>query len=807
MLKPGSRFGGAMFAVTGLLIADARLALAQDQTVEGIQEVVVTAQRRVENLQTTPIAITAMSAEQLNKQGVTDFAGVANASTSLNFTPYPSSSNTLILYMRGQGVADANQITQDGSVGLYEDGFYIARPQAETFDLADVERVEILRGPQGTLYGRNTTGGAVNIISRKPTGELDFRLSLDGGTRQYVRALGTMDLPKVAGGLSSKVTLLYSNLEGNVHNSGGQDYNKEAQKGGRFSARWDTGGLFTADYFFEMGEIDSTPIYYQDAALAGAIPGYPPTTELASQTWEPIPLPLSIAKFNADGLTLSFKLNDSTTLKSLTGYRGLDSRFGQNYAGAFSNPVTAPFIGKVDFTGTDVVQSNQLTQEFQLVGDIGKRFDYVAGLYYFDEHANHAETVGIGIPLFAPGPPLFFPYSQVTDRYVKADAKSKAVYAQGTFKITEPLSLTLGVRYTKDDRSASRSLVTNTSITALVPPIGPLQVPLPPVIDIGTNSLSFSKFNPAGTLNMAWTPDVNTYLRIATGYKAGGSSEAAPVGGFGLTFKPENVTTYELGLKSYLLEHRLRANVALFHSDFKDMQLQFNVDPNNLAVVQGYNAGQAKVDGAEIELLFAPLSDLILGLNYTYLNTKFDTVTAIPGTVFDPAFNPLSPYKVGDNAEAVFRLPYAPKNIATATLDWTMLHTNAGSLELALDYRFQDRQYDTATTGSAVPGSEQYYSIGPYGLLNGKLSWNFNVQNNRTLRVSLWAKNMLDKQYPAHVIGQGAVIPTCTPNGSGLTGIAGCYAGAPISTVAGYTYQAVAWAAKPMYGAQIQYGF
>ena len=99
----------------------------------------MTAQRREENLQTTPIAITALSADSLNKQGVTDFAGVANASTSLNFTPYPSSSNTLILYMRGQGVADANQITQDGSVGLYEDGFYIARPQAETFDLADVE--------------------------------------------------------------------------------------------------------------------------------------------------------------------------------------------------------------------------------------------------------------------------------------------------------------------------------------------------------------------------------------------------------------------------------------------------------------------------------------------------------------------------------------------------------------------------------------------------------------------------------------------------------------------------------------------
>ena len=221
MLKSSSRLTGAIVVASGFLVTDARLAVAQEQATEYLQEVVVTAERRTENLQTTPIAITALSAESLNKAGVTDFAGVAEQSTSLNFTPYPSSSNTLILYMRGQGgFADANQTTQDGSVGLYEDGFCIARPQAETFDLSDVERVEILRGPQGTLYGRNTTGGAVNIISQKPTGELGAKFSLDVGQRNYVRALATINLPTVLGGLSSKVTVLASNLAGNVTNYG-----------------------------------------------------------------------------------------------------------------------------------------------------------------------------------------------------------------------------------------------------------------------------------------------------------------------------------------------------------------------------------------------------------------------------------------------------------------------------------------------------------------------------------------------------------------------------------------------------------
>jgi len=795
MLTPGSRLRGAIFAVAGLFFTDARLAFAQ---AEGLQEVVVTAERRAENLQTIPIAVTALSSEFLTKEHAENFAAVGDLSTSINFTPYPSSSNMLILYMRGQGVADANQITQDGSVGLYEDGFYISRPQGQTFDLADPERVEILRGPQGTLYGRNTTGGAVNIVSKKPTGEWDFAFSLDGGSRSYVRALATLNLPKIFGGLSTKFTLLYSNINGNVTNSGGEDYNKEWQKGARALLRWDNGGIFTMDYFFEWGEIDSTPIYYQDAALYPAIKGYPPTTELADNTWEPIFLPSSVAHFNADGLTLAFKLGDSATLKSLTYYRGLNTNFYQDYAGAFTNPATAPFIGITNFSGYDWITSNEFTQELQLLGDIGKNFNYQVGLYYFDESALHLENGNINLPLFAPGPPLFFPFTQTSSRYVTADAKSKAAYAQVTWKISEPWSLTAGGRYTKDDRSATRMYTINQTITALVPPFGPVPVPLPPQSDPpgSANNLSFSKFNPMGAINWAINPDLNTYLRIATGYKAGGSSEAGPIGSFGQTFAPENVTTYELGLKSTLFEHKMRANIAVFYSDFSDMQLQFNVNPANLAIVQSYNAGKASVTGAELELLWAPVPDFTFGLNDTLLSTDFKTVTAEPNTVFDPATNPASPYKVGQNINFLFRLPYAPNNIVSTNIDWTMFHAQGGNLELFLNYRYQGRQYDTSPTGLLVPGSATYYSIDSYGVLDGRLTWNFHLADSKkTMRFSIWAKNMTNEKYPLHVIGQGAapIVPLQTAAG-------------PIPQT-GYTYQAVAWAARPIYGAQFQYGF
>jgi iron complex outermembrane receptor protein len=799
MLKTGSRLRGAMFAVSGLFIADARLALAQEQqTTEGIQEIVVTAQRREENLQTTPIAITALTADVLNKEGVTDFKGVADQSTSINFTPYPSSSNTLILYMRGQGVADANQITQDGSVGLYEDGFYIARPQAETFDLADVDRVEILRGPQGTLYGRNTTGGAVNIISKKPDGDFDVKFSIDGGQRDYVRALGTMNLPTVLGGLSSKVTLLYSNLAGNVTNSGGEDYNRENQKGARVSLRWDTGGMFTADYFYEVGELESTPIYYQDAALSGipAIPNYPPTVGLAPNTWEPIYLPLSVAKFNSDGLTLNFKFNDAVDFRSLTYYRGLDSRFYQDYAGAFTNPELAPSEGITNFTSNDIVQSNEFTQEFQLVGTIAKTVDYVAGLYYYDEHANHNEVGTIGIPL-QPIPGFGAIYSDLQQRYVTAEAKSKAAYTQFTWHITEPLSFTLGGRYTKDNRDAARTYTSN-ALAFVPPPTNPFCPPdcLFPINQSdppnSSNHLSFSKFNPAGTINMAWTPDLNTYLRIATGYKAGGSSEAADFGQFGITFKPENVTSYELGLKSYWLDHRVRANIAVFYSKFTDMQLQFDTNPTNLAIVAGYNAGRATVSGAEFEFLFAPTNDITIGLSDTVLSTDIETVYAIAGTLFDPSVNPASPYKVGQNVASLFRVPYAPNNIANANIDWTLFHAGGGNLEAFFDYRFQGRQYDTATTGVDVPNSAQFYSIPAHGVLDGRLTWNFDTHGSKkTLRLSLWGKNITNKQYQEHVIGEGAA-PFVPLPGQPQTG---------------YSYQATAWAPKAQVGAQLQYGF
>lgn len=751
---------------------------AASEPAPALEEVVVTAQKREERLQDVPIAISALSSTDLANRGITDFTAVAESNTSMNFTPYPSSSNELIVYLRGQGVADPEQITQDGSVGVYEDGFYISRPQIATFDLADVNRVEVLRGPQGTLYGRNTTGGAVNIISQKPTGELDFKAEATLGTRADGRGLAVINLPKVAG-LSVKVTLLGTNMDGYVKNPGSgpdhQDFGVMRQEAAKVQLRYDAGGPFTADYFFEHYNTQSTPIYYENPQLTGLIPGYDGNGQPDRTAYAALPLPLSDSTSNAQGLTLALRLNDQTTLKSLTGYRTLYSNTYQNYADSFANPQEYAYLGALSYTTQDVINSIEFTQELQLIGNIGSQVDYVLGLYYYREGANHLEDLNLGYSIFQ--------FAEASSRYVVADAKSRAGYGQATWKIPgfeDKLKFTAGARYTHDTKDATRN-----ELVSLVG-VGPIASEVN-----AANTQTFSRFNPAGTLAYEWTRDLQTYLRVATGYRAGGSSEAGPIGSFALTYGPENITQYELGLKSYWLNHTLRINAAAFLSDIHNMQMQFDTDPTNLSIVITQNAGSATIKGLEWESLYQPIEDLALGFNWTYLDPVIKQVTALAGTVIDPAVNPASPYQVGENVAGLFRLPYAPRNIFDATVDYTFLHTAAGAYSAQLNYRYQERQFNSAPTGNAVPGNE-LYSIPSHGILDGRFTYSTDLPNNKRFRVSLWGKNIAQLHYLQHGIGQGSFLPVGAP---------------PAVTPAGYTFQSLAWAAPPTYGIDFSYGF
>jgi iron complex outermembrane receptor protein len=789
--------------VSRILVSSMALAspaIAQEAARGGLEEVVVTAQRREESLQDAPIAITALSSETLELRGITDFGDVAHATPSMSLTPYPSSTNTLILYMRGQGVADSMQITSDGSVALYQDGFYISRPQLSTFDLADIDRVEVLRGPQGTLYGRNTTGGAVNLISKRPSGELDFKQELSMGSREYFRTLSALDLPTWHG-LSSKFTYLYSRKDGLVDNLNefGRDYQEVHQRAGRVALAWDGGGAFTADYFFEIGDIDSTPIYYQVPALVappgnpfGGIPGYDASGKPAEHTWRPIDLPMSSGEYTAHGLTLAWDVNDNFTIKSLTGYRDLDDDIYQNYASAFSTP-GSPF--PTEFVTFDTLDTDQFTQEFQFLGSIGERFDYLVGLYYFKEEGDHFQHIDIDIPLpFIPAFGLFGPIAIDKDRDIDAESESQAIFAQFTWTppiLDDRLELTFGGRYTEDNRKATRTTfnIFRNDVVAFPTGIEPDPSPLPP--NYG-NSIDkdFSKFNPAFTANMLWTDDLSTYLRVATGYKAGGTAESGPVGTFDRTFEPEEILTYELGLKSMMADNRVRVNAALFYSEFDDMQLGFNTNPADLSEVLLQNAGEATVGGLELEVAAAPTDNLNLGLSYTYLDPEIDRVDALPGTIFDPATNPLSPYQVGDNIANLFALPYTSENSYNVSADWTFARFGASALSAHLNYRWEDDFFASAPAGPGVPNRE-FYQIDAHDTLDARLMWSFDLSEGRQMRLSVWGTNILDDETPQHIIGQGAIIPLrdqdpTTPD-----------------VPAGYTHSVYSWRGEAEYGVDL----
>ena len=749
--------GASLFALN----AGAALAQNADQNAapaaeeaaapSGVEEIVVTAQRRAENLQDTPIAITALTSNALQASGITDLTGVVQATPSLYFAPYPNSSTTLVLFMRGQGIGDPGIITKDGGVGLYLDGIYLARPQVSTFDLADVERVEVLRGPQGTLYGRNTTGGAVNIVTRKPSGELNLRGQLSVGNYDYRRALLNLDLPAF-GDFKVKLTGLYSERDGWAKNSGkgdgvtpeANDFQSDRKYAGRAAVRWEPTDNLTVDYSADYSNIRTTPVRYvtNNAFAPFLFPGYNSDVE---NTYRPVYLPYSKAKSDGQSLIVEWQPSDSLTLRSLSGYRHLNYRAYQDYVEAFLAP----------FASNDIIKSKQYTQEFQAVGSIGDRVKYVGGLYYFLEKATHDQTIDVGTGV--PGQMV------LNDRNTYAKSTSAAVYGQVTWTppvLDDNLELTVGGRYTEDKRNAlrernSRFFIGQTSPLVYRDFLGQ-GVYLPLGLTYGETMVKNNKFNPAFILNYKITPDVTFYGKLVTGYKSGGANEASPT--FTRTFNPETVTTYEIGLKSDLLDRRVRLNLNAFYAKYKDLQLDISADAADASQADTFNVGTAKVKGLEADLTIVPIDDITLTASYTYIDNKIKNVRAPAGSIFDPVVNPASPVNVGDNISGYFVLPFTPKNSLRLSGDWTFLRFNNSSIAAHLDYTWKDKVFTTAGNGPSVPMGRDAPVNKAYGLVDGRVTYTYERSNGKNISLALWGKNILDKRYVGFVIGSGSIL-------------------------------------------------
>ncbi len=713
-----SRLAFALTSVLATLSINPSVAVAQDAGADSVPgEIIVTAQRKAERLQNVPIAMTALSGDTLANQGVTDLQSLSSAAPSLNVVAYPNSSDTLTLTMRGQGAGDVGQITRDGGVGLYMDGFYIGRPQGALLDLGEPERIEVLRGPQGTLYGRNTTGGAINIISSKPTGEWGGTGSVSTGSRNLVRALGSVDLPSF-GNFSAKGSIVYVNQDGWAKNVGGQhDFGEFDQIAGRISTKWTPSDDVTFYYAFDMGRVRTTPLYYVNPSLEGVVPGY---TADRDRTYAPLDLDYSVAKFVDHQLTAEFQISDSFTLRSLTAYRGFRATQDVNYGVAMSTP---EFI--MTFEQDHYYRTRQYSQEVQLVGDITDRLDFNGGLYWYREKGIHRNDVDAYYVASS--------FNALSSRTINALSKSYAAYAQSTWTppvLDDRLKLTAGGRFTRDERSATRYSESNGVATELGV----------------SNKQKFSNFSPMGNIAMEWTRDLMTYVKFAKGYKAGGSAEGAP--DFTQTFGPEKVTAWEAGLKSQLFNRMLTFNITAFYNKFDDMQIDFIADPYNTTIISTSNAGKANIKGIEIDSVFKPSRDFSLHASFSYMKSKLQRVNVLPGTIFD------GPYAVGDNIAGLFTLPFVPKYSYSVGGDWTFLRLGDEEFSVHGNYAYQSRVYTSSGSGPLVPGREFNHND-PVKDLNARLTWSRPIPAGKELSVSFFVDNLLNNRRRDFTIALG----------------------------------------------------
>jgi iron complex outermembrane recepter protein len=775
-----SQLGLATLACTSLIALGSNSALAQAEAQAqtegssgGIEEIVVTAQRRSENLQQTPIAITAMTADSLTAQGITGLTGIVQAAPSLYFAPYPSSSTTLLLFMRGQGIGDPQIITKDGGVGLYVDGVYQSRPQASAFDLADVERVEVLRGPQGQLYGRNTTGGAVNIISRKPTGEFAVRGQLSGGNYDYGRALVTMELPQF-GDFKAKVTGLFSTRDGWAKNAAdvgntpaAHDFQTDRKIAVRGAVRWEPSADLTVDYVGDYSHSRSTPPRFVNEApfVPFLFPGYTADPERA---YRPVNLPYGTTVSDGQALTIEYRPSSSLTLRSITAYRHVDFDSSQDYVEAFLVP----------FVSFDHVGSKTWTQELQAIGDIGDEFNYVFGLYYYDERANHFllndSGTGTAGELF------------MTDRDITAKSISKAAYGQVTWTpgfADDKLDLTLGGRFTSDKRTASRS-TTNAVFIGETSQLVRRQFngagfTLPLGTIAADARIKNEKFNPAFTVTYKPANNVTAYAKVVTGYKGGGVHTGSP--SF-RTFGPESVTSYEIGLKTDLLDRRVRLNIDGFIANYSDLQVDLSADAANPSIIETFNVGKATVKGIEADLTVMPIDGVTLQGSYNYTTYKISGVLAPENTIFDPAISPGAPTPVGGDISNFFVLPFTPEHSLRLSGDWQVGQVGPGMVALHADYTWKDKVFTTSGVGPAVPAGRDFPVNPSYGIVDGRISYTIERDGGRDISIALWGKNITNNRYAGFNIGFG-------------------------SALTGYTAQAKSYADPVTYGIDVGFSF
>jgi iron complex outermembrane recepter protein len=744
------QIGGAAYAADAVPAADT----APDaEASEGLVDIVVTATKRETNLQQTPIAIAVMGEEDLKKRQVQSLLDLADGGIpSLRVATFESRQTALTVGMRGIVPGDANQPAREQGVGVYIDGVYLGRQHGLNAGFLDIERIEVLKGPQGTLFGRNTEGGAVNIVSRAPTGELGGRATAGVGNFGSYNGQLRLDLPEFAG-ISLKVDAGLQHQNATTENplSGAFGWNYFHRYGGRVSARIKPVDGITADFAVDIGRDENTSylsqlINYnpnglpvatlaQIAAAGNRIPSgfIAPLSPLV--TVQPdrarvasigAPQQPSVGKTFGVVSNIKWKIGDDAEIRSITAWRTVSDDQFDNSGLANRTPVFTPNATFSRYSIATLSQ-RQFSQELQVVGKL-PQLDYVFGFYYFNERANDSARTpntnrwNADGTAFSIVDPLTYPLSPVSRASI-AFAKSYAVYGQATYTPPglEALNLTLGGRVTRDEKNG-RLFTVNGVATNF------------------TFDQKNSRFDPLVTLAWNAGDNINLYAKYATGYRAGGaSSRSLNYRSFG----PEKVQSYELGAKMEFFDRKVRLNLAGYLMDRKDSQVDFNffipqtngTVRNTLETVNA--AGTTKIKGIEADLTVKPIDGLSLGLSYAYTSTK---IPPARNTVQEALNASLVPPVTTPVFQDVY-IVYTPEHALSGSVDYDIPVGSDGMLvKLHLDGNYSSSAY---TFDNEPVKNEAAF------LVNGRLSLaDIPVTSNGTLlTVAVWARNLFNESH------------------------------------------------------------
>jgi len=685
------------YAITGILMTGTAMpVLAQTAANEGIADIVVTAQKRAESLQDTPISIAAFSAQDLETKGISGLTDLRANVPALQLTPFPNNAATTQIFMRGVGLSD-DQITQDGGVAVYMDGVYVARSQGLAMEVADLERIEVLRGPQGTLYGRNATGGAINFITRKPdTGAFGFKGQATFGNYANRRFKGAVNIP-LGDTFAARLSYVNQQQHGFIRNAGTgvSRWGDKDRQAMRADVLWQPSADFSLRYSYDRTDIGDTPAY---VALSPLFPGKAERPRAGSAFVRDL-LRNDIVS-QGHGLIAEWNASDALTVRSITGYRKLDNFQNQDYLAGANGPDPLQ-------KNSSRAKQDQWSQELQLVGDLLEGgLKYVAGFYYFKEDGSNVSNS------YSP-PTLTRTFNTAT-----IGNRSYALFGQATFTpdwLDRRLHLTVGLRQSWDKREATLSRQT--------------QVNGGPITDvpggIGDGSRKFKDFSPSFVLAFDAAPGINLYAKAVKGYKSGGYNiRASSIPRFNQGFGPETLWSYEAGLKSQWLDNRLRFNAAAFLSKYDDIQVNVQSDPNNIRITDVLNAGKATVKGVEMDLTLAPVRELRLTANYSYLKPRYDEIRDVNGT----------------DISANYRFTNAPAHTLALDLTYDLPPMPVGTLTANVNYTAQSDKYTNSTVSSGR------YIIADYGLLNARLTL-ADIPGVKGVRLSLWGRNLTDKEY------------------------------------------------------------